>query len=69
MQVWPVAAKIPETTPFTASSISGVVENDVGGFAAEFEGDFLDAFGGELVDVFAGSVAAGEGYFGDVRDG
>ena len=66
MQVCPVAAKIPETTPLTASSRFGVVENDVGGFAAQFERDVFDAARGQFVDVLAGAVAAGEGDLGDV---
>ena len=42
MQVWPVAAKMPETAPLTASSRSASVEDDVRRLAAELERDVLD---------------------------
>ena len=41
MQVWPVAAKMPEIAPFTASSMHGVVEHDVRRLAAELQRDPL----------------------------
>ena len=67
MQVWPVAAKMPEIAPFTASSRIGVVEHDVRRFAAELQRHLLEAVAAELVDALAGGVAAGEGDLGDLR--
>ena len=45
-----------------------VLEDDVGGLAAEFERDLLDRAGGQLIDALAGAVAAGEGDLGDIAD-
>ncbi len=41
----------------------GVVENDVGGFAAEFERDFFEVAGAGLDDELADFGRAGEGDF------
>jgi len=41
IQVCPVAAKMPETTPFTASSKIGIIEDDVGRFASELKRNLL----------------------------
>ena len=38
MQVWPDAAKMPASTPASAASSCGVLEDDVGRLAAELEG-------------------------------
>ena len=69
MQVCPVAAKMPETTPLTALSISGVLEHDIGRFAAKLERDRLDGPRGKLVDALSGAVAPGEGDLRDMRMG
>ena len=42
-----------------------VIENNVGGLAAQFQRDVLDPARGGLIDVFAGFVAAGESDFVD----
>ena len=46
MQVWPVAAKMPEMAPMTAVDI-GILEDDVGRLAAQFERDVLEVLGGD----------------------
>src|SRR5262249_28098854 len=45
----------------------GVIQNDVGRFAAEFEGDSFDRFCRQLADTLAGPRRAGEGNHIDVR--
>lgn len=47
MQVCPVAAKIPEITPLTASSMLASSNTIVGRFAAELERDLLKSLGCE----------------------
>ena len=53
MHVCPVAAKIPDTTPFGVVYL-GVVKNNIGGFAAQLKRHVLDALRGRLINEFAG---------------
>ena len=69
MQVWPVAAKMPETTPLTASSISASSKTMLADLPPSSSVTCFRPRAAVLVDVFAGTVAAGEGYFGDVGMG
>ena len=50
MQVCPVAAKMPEIAPLTASSRIAVVEHDVGRLAAELQRHLFEGLGRQLVD-------------------
>jgi hypothetical protein len=47
----------------------GVLEHDIGRFAAKLERDRLDGPGGKLVDALPRAVAAGEGDLRDIRMG
>ena len=66
-QTWPWLKKMPLTMPSTAWSIGRVVEDDVGGLAAELEGDLLVGAGDRLGDRLADVGRAGEGDLVDVR--
>ncbi|MNK93004.1 hypothetical protein D3C87_1131470 [compost metagenome] len=52
---------------FGGSVEVGVVEDDVGGFTAQFQGQRQYAVGGDVPQFLAGANAAGEGDFTDVR--
>ena len=55
--------------PGMAGSMIGVVEDDVGRLAAQFERDLLQIAGGGLHDQLADFGRAGEGNLVDVRMG
>ena len=48
MQVWPVAAKTPATTPLAAASQVGVREDDLRGLAAQLQRHPVDVRRGGL---------------------
>ncbi len=66
MQVWPVAAKMPETAPLTASSRLQSSNTMLGDLPPSSSDTFLKDLGGQLVDARAGCRAAGEGDLGDL---
>jgi hypothetical protein len=66
MQVWPVAAKIPATDTVDGLIEIGVIEDNVGGLAAELQSHALDAACGLFIHALSGAIAAGKGNLCDI---
>ncbi len=67
MQVWPVAAKMPETTPFTAFSMCASSNTMLGDLPPSSMLTRFRPLRRGLVDQRAGAVGAGERHLGDQR--
>ena len=67
MQVCPVAAKMPEITPFTALSMSASSKTMFGDLPPSSMADALQAARRRFVDALPGGVRAGERDLGDER--
>ena len=69
MQVWPVAAKMPDTTPLTALSRSASLNTILADLPPSSSVTGLMDLRRELVDALSGAVAAGEGDLRHMRMG
>ena len=67
MQVWPVAAKMPEIAPLTASSMIASSNTMLGDLPPSSSDTCLNACAASCGDARAGRRAAGEGDLGDLR--
>ena len=67
MQVWPLAAKMPATTPLAAASRSASAKTMFGRLAAELQRHAREVLGGALHHGLAGRGPAGEGDLVDAR--